>query len=94
LFLFTQGHDWNRRAGVFSSSFELLLLGGEIYLCIFCCVRLSVYILILYSDKAVTGLFVFQFFKYIIPVDIFMIYNKLNVTLLYLYFLVDRHDTF
>lgn len=60
----------------------------------FCCVRLSVYILILYSDEAVTGLFVLQFFKHIIPVYMLMIYNKLNVTLLSLYFLDDRHDTF
>lgn len=27
-----QGHDWNRRAGLFSASFELFLLRGDIYL--------------------------------------------------------------
>lgn len=34
LFMSAQGHGWNRRAGVFSSSFELLLPRGEVYHCI------------------------------------------------------------
>lgn len=73
LLLFVQSHGWNRRAGVFSSSFELLLPRGEVYHCIVFIPSVCVCVHLLYSDEAVSEFLNLHNYEHIISSDIVLI---------------------
>lgn len=92
MLLFTQGHGWNRRAGVFSSSFELLLLRGEIYLCIIfvVCVCLCIYVYYILMKLLLPFLFYNSFLSILYPwIHISSTMNLTSLCYLYTFWMTD-----